>query len=51
MFGGLDAENLKTKSAAEIAEIAATHYVDPDKVDAFDSTHIVDFEGCLASFL
>lgn len=51
MFGGLDAETLSTRSAAEIAELAATHYVDPNKVDAFDSTHVVDFEGCLASFL
>lgn len=51
MFGGLDAETLRTKTAAEIAELAATHYVDPDKVDSFDSTHVVDFEGCLRSFL
>ncbi len=49
--GGLDAQTLKTKNAAEIADLAAIHYVDSDKVDAFDSTHVVDFEGCLKSFL
>lgn len=51
MFGGLDAETLKTSTAAEIAELAATHYVDPDKVDSLNSTHVVDFERCLRSFL
>lgn len=51
MFGGLDSETLKTKNAVEIAELAATHYVDSDKVDAFNATHVVDFEGCLKSFL
>ena len=51
MFGGLDPDALKTKNAAEIAEMAATHYVDSNKVDAIDSIHVVDFEGCLKSFL
>lgn len=51
MFGGIDAQTFKTGTAAEIAELAATHYVDSDKVDAFDSIHVVDFEGCLRSFL
>lgn len=50
-FGGLDPETLRTSTAAEIAELAATHYVDPDKVDALNSTHVVDFERCLQSFL
>ena len=49
--GGLDAETLKDRNAAEIAEMTATHYVDSEKLDAFDSAHIVDFEGCLRSFL
>ena len=52
MFGGgLDAETLGTKNAAEIAELTATHYVGSDKADAFDATYVVDFEGCLRSFL
>ena len=49
--GGLDTELLKDRNAAEIAEIAATHYVDSDKLDAFEIAHVVDFEGCLQSFL
>lgn len=51
MFAGLDPQTLKTSTAAEIAEMAATHYVDPDKVDSLNSTHVVDFERCLRSFL
>lgn len=50
-FAGLDAQDLKTKNAAEIAELTATHYVESDKVNAFNSVHVVDFEGCLKSFL
>ena len=51
MFGGLDANALKSMNAAEIAEMSATHYVDSEKLDAFDASHVVDFEGCLKSFL
>ena len=49
--GGLDPKFLETKTAAEIAELTATQYVDYDKVDAFNSIHVVDFEGCLRSYL
>ncbi|KAL6719295.1 hypothetical protein ACLMJK_003534 [Lecanora helva] len=51
MFGGLDPQAVKTMTAVEIAELAATHYVDSDKVDTFEANHVVDFEGCLKSFL
>ena len=52
MFGGgLDKETLQNKTAAEIADLAATQFVDNDKVDALDSAYVVDFEGCLRSFM
>ena len=49
--GGLDANALSTMNAAEIAELNATHYVGGDKGGPDDSTWVVDFEGCLSSFL
>ena len=51
MFGGLDATILATKTAAEIAELSATNYVGGDKGRPGDNTWVVDFEGCLKSFL
>ena len=49
--GGTDRKTLESKNAAEIAELTAKHYVDYDKVDTSSSSHVVDFEGCLRSFL
>ena len=49
--GGLDTETLETKNAAEIAELRATAFVSSDKTDIGKSGHVVDFEGCLGSFL
>lgn len=49
--GGLDAETLETRNAAEIAELRATTFVDSNKNDIGMSDHVVDFEGCLGSFL
>lgn len=49
--GGLDRHTLETSSAAEIAELRATTYVGADKIDIGKSDHVVDFEGCLGSFL
>lgn len=49
--GGLDTETLETSNAAEIAELRATAFVGSDKNDIGKSDHVVDFEGCLGSFL
>ena len=49
--GGLDTETLETANAAEIAELRATTFVGSDKNDVGKSDHVVDFEGCLGSFL
>ena len=49
--GGLDAETLATRNAAEIDELRATTFVGSDKIDIGKSDHVVDFEGCLRSFL
>ena len=49
--GGLDKETLEASSAAEIAELRATTFVGSDKIDIGKSDHVVDFEGCLGSFL
>ena len=49
--GGLDTETLENSNAAEIAELRATTFVGTDKIDIGKSDHVVDFEGCLASFL
>lgn len=49
--GGLDTEILETMTAAEIAELRATTFVSSDKNDIGKSDHVVDFEGCLGSFL
>ena len=49
--GGLDTESLETGSAAEIAELRATAFVSSEKNDIGKSDHVVDFEGCLRSFL
>ena len=49
--GGLDANALSTMNAAEIAELNATHYVGGDKGGPGDTVWVVDFEGCLKSFL
>lgn len=49
--GGLDRDILETRNAAEIAELRATTYVGSDKFDIGKSDHVVDFEGCLGSFL
>ena len=49
--GGLDAETLATRNAADIAELRATTFVGSDKIDIGKSDHVVDFEGCLGSFL
>ena len=48
--GGLDAETLGTKNAAEIAELSATNFVSADK-DEVDSEYVVDFEGCAKGYL
>lgn len=49
--GGLDTETLESSNAAEIAELRATTFVGSDKNDIGKSDHVVDFEGCLGSFL
>ncbi|CAD6576268.1 MAG: hypothetical protein ASARMPREDX12_007814 [Alectoria sarmentosa] len=49
--GGLDTETLETRNAAEIAELRATTFVDSNKNDIGMSDHVVDFEGCLGSFM
>ena len=49
--GGLDANALSTMNATEIAEVNATHYVGVDKGGPNDDVWVVDFEGCLKSFL
>lgn len=49
--GGLDTETLETMNAAEIAELRATTFVGSNKNDIGKSDHVVDFEGCLGSFL
>ena len=49
--GGIDAETLATRNAAEIDELRATTFVGSDKIDIGKSDHVVDFEGCLGSFL
>ena len=49
--GGLDAEFYETRTAAEIADLRATTFVGTDKIDIGKSDHVVDFEGCLGSFL
>ena len=49
--GGLDTETLETRNATEIAELRATTFVGADKNDIGKSDHVVDFEGCLGSFL
>ena len=49
--GGLDTETLETRNAAEIAELRATAFVGSEKNDIGKSDHVIDFEGCLGSFL
>lgn len=50
--GGIDAETIASRDAAEIAELRAAIFVSTDKiVDIGKSDHVVDFEGCLAAFL
>lgn len=49
--GGLDNKALGDMNAAEIAEQAATNYVGDNRGEPGDPVWVVDFEGCLKSFL
>ena len=52
MFGGgLDKQTLEESSAAEIATMTATNFVDFDKHDPRSSKYVVDFDGVLKGFL
>ena len=51
MFGGVDLATLKDKDKDEIATLTATSYVAFGVADARNETHVVDFEGCLKSYL
>ena len=49
--GGLDKNAVETMNAAEIAEQTATHYVGDGRGEPGDPVWVVDFEGCVKSFL
>ncbi|KAK4696559.1 hypothetical protein P7C71_g1382, partial [Lecanoromycetidae sp. Uapishka_2] len=49
--GGLDTTALESMNAEEIAEQSATNYVGADRGEPGDPVWVVDFEGCLKSFL
>lgn len=49
--GGLDNDALGTMNTAEIAELTATNYVSADRGEPGDPVWVVDFGGCLRSFL
>ncbi len=49
--GGLDNDALGTMNTAEIAELTATNYVSADRGEPGDPVWVVDFQGCLRSFL
>ncbi|MCJ1401971.1 hypothetical protein MMC11_005188 [Xylographa trunciseda] len=52
MFGGgLDQHTLEDSSAADIATMTATNFVDFDKHDPRSSQYVVDFDGVLKGFL
>ncbi|MCJ1318946.1 hypothetical protein MMC15_004278 [Xylographa vitiligo] len=52
MFGGgLDQQTLEDSSAADIATMTATNFVDFDKHDPRSSQYVVDFDGVLKGFL
>ena len=52
MFGGgLDQQSLEDSTAADIAKMTATNYVDFGKDDPRSSQYVVDFDGVLKGFL
>lgn len=49
--GGFDDQTLADKDAEDIATLAATNFVAFDKSDPRNEIFVVDFEGCLKSYL
>lgn len=51
MFGGMDHATLEEKNKDEIVALTATSYVPFNTDDPRNENYIVDFMGCLKSFL
>lgn len=49
--GGLDEATKSDRTAAEIRELTATHFVTPGQGEEDDPKFVVDFEGCVKGFL
>ena len=49
--GGLDRADKEDRTAAEIRDLTATHFVSPGQGDEGDLRFVVDFEGCAKGFL
>lgn len=49
--GGLDANMLSNRNAAEIATLTATHFAPLGRGEPDDPNYVVDFEGCAQGFL
>ena len=49
--GGLDAHTLTNSTAAEIANINATHFAPSGRGSQDDPEYVVDFEACAKGFL
>lgn len=49
--GGLDATTISDRSAAELRDMTATHFVSPGQGDEDDPRYVVDFAGCAKGFL
>lgn len=49
--GGLDKAILDDRTAAEVRDMTATHFVSPGQGDEDDPRFVVDFEGCAKAFL
>lgn len=49
--GGLDAKTLSDKTAAEIKDMTAIHFVAGGRGSPEDEDFVVDFEGCTKAFL
>ena len=49
--GGLDKATISDRTAAEVRDMTATHFVSPGQGDEDDPKFAVDFEGCAKGFL
>lgn len=49
--GGIDKATQEDRTAAEVRDMAATHFVSPGQGEEGDHRFVVDFEGCAQGFL